>query len=99
MNVQATGGVANAEQGLAAGLFNTSLQIGAAVLVAVVSAVISSHTADAAGASGQAQGILDAMRPTLAILIAVALAGVVALFALLRVPSVQANADVVRAEA
>jgi MFS family permease len=36
MNVQATAGVANAEQGLAAGLFNTSLQIGAAILVAVV---------------------------------------------------------------
>jgi MFS family permease len=97
MNVQATAGVADAEQGLAAGLFNTSLQIGAAVLVAVVSAVISSHTSTAGG--GQAQGILDAMRPALAILIAVALAGVVALFALLRLPSAHASADVVRAEA
>jgi MFS family permease len=98
MNVQATGGVDDAEQGLAAGLFNTSLQIGAAVLVAVVSAVISSHTAATAG-GGQAQGVLDAMRPTLAILIAVALAGVLGLFALLRVPSVRASADVVRADA
>jgi MFS family permease len=98
MNVQATGGVANAEQGLAAGLFNTSLQIGAAVLVAIVSAVISSHTAGGGGGA-QAQGILDAMRPTLAILIAVALAGVVALFALLRLPSNRASADGARAGA
>jgi MFS family permease len=97
MNVQATAGVADAEQGLAAGLFNTSLQIGAAVVVAIVSAVISSRTAAAGG--GQAQGILDALRPTLAILIAVALAGVVALFALLRLPPIRASADVVRAEA
>jgi EmrB/QacA subfamily drug resistance transporter len=96
MNVQATAGVANAEQGLAAGLFNTSFQIGGAVLVAVVSAVISSHTSSVGG--GEAQGILDAMRPTLAILIAVAAAGAVALLALLRLQPVRATADAVRVE-
>jgi MFS family permease len=82
LNVQATAGVANAEQGLAAGLFNTSFQIGGAVVVAIVSAVVSSHTATAGGS--QVQGILDSLRPTLAILIALALGGVVALFALVR---------------
>jgi MFS family permease len=98
MNVQATAGVANAEQGLAAGLFNTSLQIGAAILVAVVSAVISSHTA-AIGAGSGGQGILNAMRPALAILIAVAVAGVLMLLALLRLGSVRRTAEVVPTEA
>jgi MFS family permease len=96
MNVQATAGVADAEQGLAAGLFNTSFQIGGAILVAVVSAVISSHTTAVGG--GEAQGILDAKRPTLAILIGVAVAGAVALLALLRLPSSRATAEVVRVE-
>jgi MFS family permease len=96
MNVQATAGVANAEQGLAAGLFNASFQIGGAILVAVVSAVISSHTT-AVGA-GEAQGILAAMRPTLAILIAVAVAGAVLLAALLRVGQVRGTAQVLPAE-
>jgi hypothetical protein len=82
---------------LAAGLFNTSFQIGGAVLVAVVSAVISSQ-ANAVGGGGEAQGILDAMRPTLAILIAVAVAGAVALLALLGLRSVRGSVDVLRAE-
>jgi sugar phosphate permease len=96
MNVQATAGVADAEQGLAAGLFNTSLQIGAAILVAVVSAVISSHTT---AVGGDAQGILDAMRPTLAILIAVAVAGVLTLLVLHRPGAVRRTAEVLPAEA
>jgi MFS family permease len=98
MNVQATAGVANAEQGLAAGLFNTSLQIGAAILVAVVSAVISSHTATVGGGSG-GQGILNAMRPALAILIAAAVAGVLMLLALLRLGPVRRTAEVLPTEA
>jgi MFS family permease len=96
LNVQATAGVANAEQGLAAGLFNTSFQIGGAVLVAVVSAVISSHTTAVGG--GEAQGILAAMRPTLAILIAVAVTGAVLLLALLRFGAVRGTAEVVPLE-
>ena len=96
MNVQATAGVPDAEQGLAAGLFNTSLQIGAAILVAVVSAVISSHTTAVGG--GEAQGILNAVRPTLAILIAVATAGLLMLFALLRLGSAHRAAEVLPAE-
>jgi MFS family permease len=79
LNVQATNSVADAEQGLAAGLFNTTFQIGGAVFVAVVSAVISSHTGAAGG--GEARGILAALRPAIAILIPVALAGTGVLFA------------------
>ncbi|MEV7398403.1 MFS transporter [Aeromicrobium sp. NPDC092404] len=40
INAQATSGVADHEQGLASGLVNTSLQIGGAVMLAVISAVI-----------------------------------------------------------
>jgi predicted MFS family arabinose efflux permease len=96
MNVQAMAGVANEEQGLAAGLFNTSFQIGGAILVAIVSAVISSRTTAVGG--GEAQGILAAIRPTLAILIAVAVAGALLLFALLRVGSVRGTAEALTAE-
>jgi MFS family permease len=96
MNVQATAGVTNEEQGLAAGLFNTSFQIGGAIVVAIVSAVISSHTTAVGG--GEAQGILAAMRPTLAILIGVATAGAVLLVALLRLGTVRRTAEVLTAE-
>ena len=65
------------EQGLAAGLFNTCFQIGGALLVAITSAVVSGHTSATAT---HAAGIIDSIRPTLLILIPVALAGVVALF-------------------
>lgn len=40
LNAQATNGVADHEQGLASGLLNTSLQIGGAVVLAVVTAIL-----------------------------------------------------------
>jgi MFS family permease len=42
VNAQATKGVADHEQGLASGLLNTSLQVGGAIVLAVVSAILSS---------------------------------------------------------
>jgi hypothetical protein len=60
LNVQATAGVAGREQGLAAGLFNIGFQIGGAVGVAVIGAVISSHTT---AEGGQAQAALSSIRP------------------------------------
>ena len=72
LNVQATAGVAGREQGLAAGLFNTGFQIGGAVGVAVISAVISSHTT---AGGGEAGAVLSSIRPAMTILIPVALAG------------------------
>jgi sugar phosphate permease len=42
VNAQATAGVADHEQGLASGLVNTSIQLGGAVVLAVISAVIGS---------------------------------------------------------
>jgi MFS family permease len=40
VNVQATAGVADHEQGLASGLVNTSLQIGGAVVLAIITAIV-----------------------------------------------------------
>jgi MFS family permease len=79
LNVQATAGVDDREQGLAAGLFNASFQIGGAVGVAVVGSVVSSHTTSA---GSEAQAVLSSMRPALIILISVALAGVALIGAL-----------------
>jgi sugar phosphate permease len=42
LNIQATAGVADHEQGLASGLLNTSIQIGGAIVLAIVTAVVSS---------------------------------------------------------
>ncbi|GIH89584.1 MFS transporter [Planobispora siamensis] len=44
LNIQATNGVADDEQGLASGLLNTSGQVGGAVVLAVVTAVLTSST-------------------------------------------------------
>jgi len=44
LNIQAVAGVADHEQGLASGLLNTSFQVGGAVGLAVVSAVVSSSS-------------------------------------------------------
>jgi MFS family permease len=44
LNVQATSGVADHEQGLASGLLNTSLQVGGAVVLAVVTAILGNTT-------------------------------------------------------
>jgi MFS family permease len=47
INVQATAGVADHEQGLASGLVNTSMQIGGAIILAVVTAVLGGSDATA----------------------------------------------------
>ncbi|MCW3048551.1 MAG: major facilitator superfamily 1 [Solirubrobacterales bacterium] len=49
-NMQGTMGVADHEQGLASGLINTSFQVGGAITLAVVSAVIGNGTASGADA-------------------------------------------------
>jgi MFS family permease len=49
VNAQATAGVAPHEQGLASGLVNTSIQIGGAIVLAVVTAIIGNRPAAAHG--------------------------------------------------
>lgn len=84
LNVQATAGVAHHEQGLAAGMFNTSFQIGGALGVAVISTVISSHTV--AGAH-PAAAILHSIRPAVEILAPAAAVGALAVLGLARIGS------------
>jgi len=67
INAQATAGVAAHEQGLASGLVQSSFQVGGAVVLAIVSAVVSSR---AAGGN-----FLDALPPSLAVVTGVAVLG------------------------
>jgi MFS family permease len=75
INVQATAGIRNAEQGLAAGLIQTSTQVGAALVLAVTTAMVSGHgNAPDAGAAVDAAAMLELYRPGLVLSAAVAVA-------------------------
>jgi MFS family permease len=71
INIQATSGVDDDEQGLAAGVLQTSMQVGAAIVLAVTTALIAS------GADGgtSRESVLDAFRPGLVFAAAVSIAG------------------------
>ena len=71
LSVQATAGVSDNEQGLAAGLVQTSFQMGGAIVLAAVSAIITSQ----AGSSTDTGVILDAYRTALIVVTGVAIAG------------------------
>ncbi|WP_202033270.1 MFS transporter [Nocardioides sp. WS12] len=60
INIQATSGIDDDEQGLAAGVLQTSMQVGAAIVLAVTTAIISS-----AQHATSATDVLDAYRPGL----------------------------------
>ena len=82
INIQATSGVEDHEQGLAAGVLQTSMQVGAAIVLAVTTAVIASG---APGATSQ-QAVLDSFRPGLVFAAAVSITGaLVAVLALVPV--------------
>jgi EmrB/QacA subfamily drug resistance transporter len=72
LNLQATGGVADAEQGLASGILQTSFQVGGALVLAVVTAVV-----DAGGGNRSASpvALLTAYRPALEVITGVAALG------------------------
>ena len=70
VNMAATSGVADHEQGLASGLVSTSFQLGGAVGLAIVTAVITSGTT---GGS-----FLDELRPGLAVVTGLAVLGLTA---------------------
>ncbi|MEW2568601.1 MFS transporter [Streptomyces sp. NPDC047070] len=71
LNIQATNGVDDHEQGMVSGLLNTSVQVGGAIFLAIVTAVV---TANSSG-SASPQAVLDSYRPGLAVVTAVAVAG------------------------
>ena len=71
LNIQGTNGVGDHEQGLASGLVQTSFQVGGAIGLAVVSAIVTSR----AGASTDAAVLLDAYRTALIVVAGIAVAG------------------------
>jgi len=75
INVAATAGVAPEEQGLAGGLLNTSFQFGAALVLAIVTAVASAAT----GGDGTPQATLDGFHAALFVPLAAATLGASAL--------------------
>jgi MFS family permease len=71
MNIQATSGVGDHEQGLASGLVQTSFQIGGALGLAIVTAVVSGHV----GASTDPDTLLGGYRIAVGVNVAIAVAG------------------------
>ncbi|MER5183788.1 MFS transporter [Streptomyces sp. NPDC002896] len=71
LNIQATNGVDDDEQGMVSGLLNTSVQVGGAIFLAVVTAVVAAN-----GHGGSSpQAVLDSFRPGLMVVTAIALGG------------------------
>jgi EmrB/QacA subfamily drug resistance transporter len=71
LNIAGTSGVGDHEQGLASGLVQTSFQVGGAIGLAVVSAIITAR----AGGSTDTGVILDAYRTALIVVTGIAIAG------------------------
>ena len=82
LNVLATAGVADHEQGLASGILQTSFQVGGAIVLAVITAVIDARGADHA-LSAHA---LAAYRPALVVITGVAVVGLAVTLSGLRSP-------------
>ncbi|WP_216216277.1 MFS transporter [Amycolatopsis aidingensis] len=81
LNIQATAGVVDQEQGLAGGLLNTSLQVGGAIGLAVVTAVLTAN----GGAEASPDALLAGLTPALAVITGIAVLGLlVALSGVLR---------------
>lgn len=72
LNVQATNGVDEHEQGMVSGLLNTSVQVGGALFLAVVTAVL---TANSPEEPASPQAVLDSYLPALVVTTVIAVAG------------------------
>lgn len=73
LNVQATNGVDEHEQGMVSGLLNTSVQVRGAIFLAVVTAVVTANSPE--GGNPSPQAVLDSYRPGLVVVTLIALAG------------------------
>ena len=71
LNIQATAGVADHEQGLASGLVQTSFQVGGAIGLAIVTAVVAAR----AGGSTNPSTLLDAYQAAIGVAVVVATIG------------------------
>jgi EmrB/QacA subfamily drug resistance transporter len=77
LNMAATSGVADHEQGVASGLVNTSFQVGGAIGLAIVTAVINAATASSPAPAGSTAALLDGYQAGLIVSVVVALFGLV----------------------
>lgn len=77
MVIAATAGVSNDEQGLASGLFNTTLQVGSGLCLAIVSAVSTARAASF-GANGGLSALTNGFRYALYVCTAFAVLGIFA---------------------
>lgn len=75
LNVAATNGVRDQEQGLASGLVQTSFQLGGAIGLAIATAVIDAGTAASSAPAGSAQALLDGFHPAIFVSLAIAVLG------------------------
>ncbi|MEU2560898.1 MFS transporter [Streptomyces longispororuber] len=75
LNIQATNGVADHEQGMVSGLLNTSIQVGGAVILAITTAVITASGDGSAESGASPQAVLDSYRPGLVLVTVFAVAG------------------------
>jgi MFS family permease len=71
LNIQATTGISDDEQGLAGGLLNTSLQVGGAIGLAIVTAVLTAN----GGGDASAAALLTGLRPALSVVTGIAVLG------------------------
>jgi MFS family permease len=78
INSQATAGVADHEQGLASGLVNTSVQVGGAVMLAVISAVIGAGS----GVTKQ-NALLPGMTTAIQVVLALTVVGLIGTLAVI----------------
>lgn len=77
INIQATNGVSDDEQGMASGLVNTSFQIGGALLLAVVSAVVVGVAPDPTRATEVLNGFRMGMWVVVAVAVTAAVTNIV----------------------
>ncbi|WP_181776572.1 MFS transporter [Amycolatopsis pittospori] len=95
LNIQATNGISDDEQGLAGGLLNTSIQVGGAIGLAVVTAVL---TGNSGGATGPA-ALLNGLAPALTVVTGIAVISVlVALSGVIGLRRAEARATVAEPE-
>ncbi|WP_158895097.1 MFS transporter [Amycolatopsis anabasis] len=71
LNIQATAGIGDDEQGLAGGLLNTSVQVGGAIGLAVVTAVLTAN----GGSEASPAALLSGLTPALSVVTGIAVLG------------------------
>ncbi|WP_329055963.1 MFS transporter [Amycolatopsis sp. NBC_01488] len=71
LNIQGTAGISDSEQGLAGGLLNTSLQVGGAIGLAVVTAVLTAN----GGREASPAALLTGLTPALTVVTGIAVLG------------------------